>query len=85
VYEGGCKGLEYKFQLEPRATVAKDDVCIRPRKDVLVLVDAPSIGLLRGSTLDFVADLQGELFAITSNPQAATACGCGSSFAAKEQ
>jgi len=38
---------------------------------------------MRGSTLDYLTDLQGELFAVTFNPLAAASCGCGSSFSPK--
>ncbi|HMO76070.1 MAG TPA: iron-sulfur cluster assembly accessory protein, partial [Sphingopyxis sp.] len=39
-----------------------------------------SIDLLRGCTVDFVDSLGGSAFRV-DNPNAASGCGCGSSFA----
>ena len=48
-----------------------------------VVVDNVSLELLRGASVDFEDDLMRSAFAITSNPQADSSCGCGSSFVAK--
>ena len=39
---------------------------------------------MSGSVLDYVTSLQGEMFAVTDNPRAAAACGCGTSFQRKD-
>ena len=72
---GGCAGFSYKFELgEPAA----DDV--RAETDgVALVVDPVSLDLLDGSQVDFVEDLGGSAFKVT-NPNAASGCGCGSSF-----
>ena len=72
---GGCAGFSYQFALgEPEA----DDV--RTETDgVTLVVDSISLGLLDGSTVDFVEDLGGSAFKVT-NPNATSGCGCGSSF-----
>ena len=72
---GGCAGFIYKFELgEP----AEDDT--RAQTDgVTLVVDPISLDLVRGSAVDFVEDLGGAAFKVT-NPNAASGCGCGSSF-----
>jgi hypothetical protein len=49
-----------------------------------VIVDAVSLTLLRGSTVDFATELIGSSFRVVNNPQAVGAgCGCGVSWEAK--
>ncbi|MDP9163299.1 MAG: iron-sulfur cluster assembly accessory protein [Pseudomonadota bacterium] len=72
---GGCAGFSYKFALgEPEAgdTQAETD-------GVKLVVDEVSLDLVRGSAVDFVEDMGGSAFKVT-NPNAASGCGCGSSF-----
>jgi iron-sulfur cluster insertion protein len=44
-----------------------------------MLVDSISAQYLQNASIDYVEDLNGSQFKI-SNPNAATTCGCGSSF-----
>jgi len=46
---------------------------------VTVLIDSMSIQYLNGAEIDYKEDLSGSQFVIR-NPNAATTCGCGSSF-----
>ncbi len=72
---GGCAGFSYKFAL---GEIEADDV--RALNDgVTLVVDPVSLGLVDGSCVDFVEDLGGSAFKVT-NPNAASGCGCGSSF-----
>ena len=72
---GGCAGFTYKFELgEPEEG---DAVAITD--GVSLLVDPVSLDLVQGSAVDFVEDLGGSAFRVT-NPNAASGCGCGSSF-----
>ena len=77
VLAGGCSGFQYKFELD--RTRAEDDVVIT-HHDATVYIDPTSLELLEGSELDYVEALIGSHFAVR-NPQAASAYGCGSSFA----
>ena len=73
---GGCAGFTYKFEL----TEAVDaDDSIAETDGVKLVVDPVSLDLVRGSAVDFVEDLGGASFRVT-NPNAASGCGCGSSF-----
>lgn len=46
-----------------------------------IVVDSFSLGLVRGSTIDYVTELIGSQFAIKDNPQAkGSGCGCGVSW-----
>jgi iron-sulfur cluster insertion protein len=73
---GGCSGFQYGFTLDEATTA--DDVVFGDGPIKLV-VDEVSLDLLAGSEVDFVEDLVGSYFRV-SNPNAASSCGCGSSF-----
>ena len=73
---GGCAGFTYKFEL---ADAAGADDAVAETDGVSLVVDPISLDLVRGSAVDFVEDLGGAAFKVT-NPNAASGCGCGSSF-----
>ena len=73
---GGCAGFTYKFEL---AETPEDDDTVAETAGVKLVVDPVSLDLVRGSAVDFVEDLGGAAFKVT-NPNAASGCGCGSSF-----
>ena len=73
---GGCSGFQYGFTFDE--AVADDDSIVE-RDGVKVLVDAMSYPYLLGSRVDYEEGLQGAKFVI-QNPNAASTCGCGSSF-----
>ena len=73
---GGCSGFQYKFAL---AETSEADDSIATRNGVSLLVDAVSLDLIAGSHVDYVESLGGAAFRVT-NPNAASGCGCGSSF-----
>lgn len=74
---GGCSGFQYRFGL---ADAIDADDSVAETDGVKLVVDAVSIDLVRGSEVDFVESLGGAAFRVT-NPQAASGCGCGTSFA----
>lgn len=45
-----------------------------------IVLDEPSLELLKGSKVDFTMELIGSQFKITDNPYASSSCGCGTSF-----
>ena len=73
---GGCSGFQYGFQLDE--TMLDDDIVLT-QGGVDVLVDPLSMQYLQDAEVDFKDDLQGSRFFV-NNPNAATTCGCGSSF-----
>jgi iron-sulfur cluster insertion protein len=73
---GGCAGFQYRFELA-EAVAADDSVALAD--GVTLVVDPISLDLVRGSTVDFVESLGGAAFQV-QNPQAASGCGCGTSF-----
>ena len=76
VQGGGCSGFQYKFDFENNKN--EDDVLIVTKK-ISVVIDNTSFNLIKGSKIDYVKELIGSSFKI-SNPQALSACGCGTSF-----
>lgn len=73
---GGCAGFQYKFGLE--ATAAPDDL-VTETDGVALLVDPVSLPLIEGAEVDYVESLGGASFQV-KNPNAASGCGCGTSF-----
>lgn len=73
---GGCSGFQYKFGFAD--TTESDDV-IAETNGVRLVVDSVSIDLVRGCAVDYVESLAGAAFRV-ENPNAASGCGCGSSF-----
>tara|TARA_R110000772_G_scaffold12128_5_gene37333 strand:+ start:430 stop:792 length:363 start_codon:yes stop_codon:yes gene_type:complete len=73
---GGCSGFQYCFGLAEQ--IEPDDIAVT-ESGVTLVVDEISLDLIRGSAVDFVESLGGNAFQVT-NPNAASGCGCGSSF-----
>lgn len=73
---GGCSGFQYRFGL---ADGVEADDTITETDGVTLVVDAMSLDLVRGAQVDFVESLGGAAFRV-DNPNAASGCGCGSSF-----
>ena len=77
VLAGGCSGFQYKFELDQAPQ--PDDLIIE-RGDARVVVDPASLDLLGGGELHYANELMGSYFTVR-NPNATSACGCGTSFA----
>jgi iron-sulfur cluster assembly accessory protein len=75
VLAGGCNGFQYRFELDAQAD---EDVVIE-RAGAKVVIDPVSLDLLAGAELDYAEELMGSYFAV-KNPNAKSACGCGTSF-----
>jgi iron-sulfur cluster assembly accessory protein len=76
VLAGGCSGFQYSFELDDAPL--PDDVVVEAGP-ARVLVDPASMDLLSGSQLDYTDELMGSHFTVR-NPNATSACGCGTSF-----
>ena len=74
---GGCSGFQYRFALDEGP---EDGDVVVERDGAAVVVDGMSLMYVLGSEVDFVDDLTGSYFKVT-NPNASSACGCGTSFA----
>ena len=73
---GGCSGFQYGFSLDEEEKEGDTKV---ETDGVTLLVDPLSLQYLEGAEVDYIESLQGSQFVIR-NPNAATTCGCGSSF-----
>lgn len=73
---GGCSGFNYGFTFD---TEKNDDDFEYMTGNAKVVVDGMSLQYLQGSTVDYKEQIMGSNFVI-NNPNAATTCGCGSSF-----
>ena len=73
---GGCAGFTYRFGLADE--VEADDL-VAGEGGVTLVVDPITHDLVRGGAVDYVESLGGAAFQVT-NPNAASGCGCGSSF-----
>lgn len=73
---GGCAGFQYRFGLETHA--AADDLVVET-DGITMLVDPESLAFLEGCEVDFVEKIGAAAFEVR-NPNAASGCGCGTSF-----
>ena len=74
---GGCSGFSYGFTFDEE--IADEDTAV-VNAGVTLVVDSLSIQYLAGAEIDYREDLQGSQF-LVNNPNAASTCGCGNSFA----
>ena len=73
---GGCSGFQYKFGLE--ADAAADDLAVET-DGVTMLIDPDTLPFVAGAEVDYVEKIGAAAFEVR-NPNAASGCGCGSSF-----
>jgi iron-sulfur cluster assembly accessory protein len=76
VTDGGCSGLQYGLKLDSQVL---DNDEVLDYGTFKVLIDANSVPVLQGMTVDFLDSLEGSGFKFT-NPNAVKSCACGSSF-----
>ena len=74
---GGCSGFQYSFTFDDQ--INEDDHTIE-KDGISVLIDEVSWDFLAGSEIGYKEELIGAYFSI-ENPNAASTCGCGTSFA----
>lgn len=72
---GGCSGFQYDIRLDEPAS---DDLVLE-KDGIKVVVDEVSLPFLANAVIDFTEELIGARFVI-ENPNAASSCGCGTSF-----
>ena len=78
---GGCSGFQYALGFDRGPQDGDNEIEMH---GVRVVIDPFSAPYLAGSEIDFVDALMGAGFAI-NNPNVVAACGCGSSFQAKDE
>ena len=77
---GGCSGFQYEFGFDRGPQSGDNEIEMH---GVRVAIDPFSAPYLVDSQIDFVHALMGGGFAM-DNPNVVAACGCGSSFQAKD-
>ncbi|KAG0648357.1 Iron-sulfur assembly 2 [Hyphodiscus hymeniophilus] len=67
---------------EIRGNLDEDDTvfAVDDGSGAKIVMDGPSLDLLKGSKVDFSMELIGSQFKIVDNPLATSSCGCGTSF-----
>ena len=83
VQSGGCHGFQYLMSLTSSNEASPEDDTIFEADDgsrAKVVMDEPSLELLKGSKVDYTRELIGSQFKIVGNPAATSSCGCGTSF-----
>src|ERR687897_1574496 len=81
VQGGGCSGFQYALGFDRGPQDGDNEIVMN---GVRIVIDPFSAPYLAGSEIDFVDALMGAGFAI-NNPNVTAACGCGSSFQAKDE
>lgn len=72
----GCSGWGYEVDL---ARESRDGDTVTEQDGVRILVDATSLSMVDGTTIDFERKGLNQEF-VFANPNAAAECGCGESF-----
>ena len=83
VQSGGCHGFQYLMSLTNSTKISAEEDTVFEASDgtgAKVVIDEPSLELLKGSQVDFTMELIGSQFKIVGNPAATSSCGCGTSF-----
>lgn len=83
VESGGCHGFQYLMSLTNTSAISSEDDTVFEASDgsgAKVVMDEPSLELLKGSQVDYTMELIGSQFKIVGNPAATSSCGCGTSF-----
>ncbi|KAJ3880053.1 hypothetical protein F5051DRAFT_400954 [Lentinula edodes] len=84
VESGGCHGYQYKMELAKSRSLDDYHFSHPTIKPSNILVDAVSLTLLNGATIDFATELIGSSFRISENPHSkGSGCGCGVSWELK--
>jgi iron-sulfur cluster assembly protein len=73
---GGCGGMQYGMTFDDQVREGDE---VYEQHGLRVIVDPTSMFYIDGASIDYVDNLMGGGFHI-DNPQAVSACGCGSSF-----
>ena len=81
VKDVGCSGFGYTYDY---ADEVRADDRLFEAHDAKLVVDAKSLAVLDGSTLDYVKEGLKQVFKFT-NPNVDATCGCGESFSVKEK
>ncbi len=74
--KSGCSGFMYHLDFVDQPA---DDDTVFENDDVTVYVDAESLKLVGGTTIDYVQDGISRVMRF-NNPHAQSTCGCGESF-----
>ncbi len=78
---GGCSGLQYGMTFDNESFPGDTEF---ETNGMMVRVDSQSAQYMNGANIDFLDSMMGGGFKI-DNPNAASSCGCGSSFRPKEE
>ncbi|KZF22742.1 hypothetical protein L228DRAFT_134964 [Xylona heveae TC161] len=87
VESGGCHGFQYLMSLTNMSEISNEEDTVFEADDgtgAKIVMDEPSLELLKGSQVDYTMELIGSQFKIVDNPLATSSCGCGTSFDIKE-
>ncbi|KAK4964176.1 [4Fe-4S] proteins maturation [Elasticomyces elasticus] len=83
VESGGCHGFQYLMSLTSTAQIDASSDSVFESEDgkaTKVVLDEPSLELLKGSKVDYTMELIGSQFKVVGIPGAKSSCGCGTSF-----
>ncbi|KAL9046347.1 MAG: hypothetical protein Q9214_000794 [Letrouitia sp. 1 TL-2023] len=95
VESGGCHGFQYLMSLTNLPPSSSSSTAVEEEDTVFestdgssntaepsakVVMDEPSLELLKGSSVDYTMELIGSQFRVVGNPAARSSCGCGTSF-----
>ncbi|TFL04622.1 hypothetical protein BDV98DRAFT_502509 [Pterulicium gracile] len=84
VDSGGCHGYQYKVEIAKEEHLDDyifEHATIKPSN---LYIDAISLAMINGSTVDYATELIGSSFKVVDNPRSkGSGCGCGTSWELK--
>ena len=80
VDSGGCSGFQYNFRMCD--DIHDNDIKLEKDGEIVVL-DQITLNMIKGSSINYKNEMIRSGFEVVNNPNAATKCSCGSSFAPK--
>lgn len=80
VMGGGCSGFQYELDYDDQ--INTDDITFE-KDGAVIVTDEVSLPFLNNAEIDYVSDMMKSQFKIR-NPNAASSCGCGSSFSTRQ-
>ncbi|KAK5107396.1 hypothetical protein LTR62_001300 [Meristemomyces frigidus] len=96
VESGGCHGFQYLMSLISAKDIDASEDTVFENEEMArktggrdgeddgykakVVMDKPSLELLKGSSIDYTMELIGSQFKVSGIPGAKSSCGCGTSF-----
>ena len=83
IKRSGCSGFMYAPEVAEHIKAGEIEVCFGPELSILVAAD--DVALIKGTEIAVVSKQLKQKQIIFNNPNAINSCGCGESFAVRDE